>query len=56
MRDLNYGKDYKYAHDDPNAKADNQHLPDELIAMGEAATKFYEPTERGFEGKQKQSK
>jgi len=53
MKDLSYGKDYKYAHDNPDAKADNQHLPDELIAMGDAGTKFYEPTDRGFEGKQK---
>jgi len=55
MKDLAYGKEYKYAHDNPDAKADNQHLPDELIEMGGAGTKFYEPTDRGFEGKQKQS-
>ena len=29
MKDLGYGKGYKYAHDDPSAK-DQQHLPDEL--------------------------
>lgn len=52
MRDIGYGSSYKYAHDNPDAKADNQHLPDELIAMGEAGTKFYEPTDRGYEGKQ----
>ena len=51
MKELNYGKDYVYAHDNPNAKAQNQHLPDELIKLN--LTKFYEPTNRGFEGRQK---
>jgi putative ATPase len=38
MRQLGYGKDYQYAHDFPDAKIDQQHLPDELKDR-----KFYEP-------------
>jgi putative ATPase len=30
MRQLGYGKDYQYAHDFPDAKVEQQHLPDEL--------------------------
>ena len=30
MRDLGYGQDYKYVHDDPSAKTDQTHLPDRL--------------------------
>lgn len=30
MRDLGYGQDYKYVHDDPSAKTDQPHLPDRL--------------------------
>ena len=30
MRDLGYGQDYKYVHDDPSAKSDQTHLPDRL--------------------------
>lgn len=30
MKELGYGKGYKYAHDQKGKKADNQHLPDEL--------------------------
>jgi putative ATPase len=30
MKDLGYGKGYKYVHNDPSAK-DQQHLPDELV-------------------------
>lgn len=30
MKDLGYGKGYKYAHDFKNAKVNQQHLPDEL--------------------------
>jgi putative ATPase len=36
MKDLGYGKDYAYAHDDPEAAASQQHLPDELVGK-----KFY---------------
>lgn len=30
MKELNYGKGYKYAHDSPDKKVEQQHLPDEL--------------------------
>ena len=30
MRDLGYGQEYKYVHDDPSAKTDQPHLPDRL--------------------------
>ncbi|MGD8541951.1 MAG: replication-associated recombination protein A [Desulfobacteraceae bacterium] len=44
MRDLGYGRGYKYAHDYPEACAPQQHLPDELRGR-----RFYHPTERGYE-------
>jgi putative ATPase len=44
MKDLGYGRDYRYAHDEPGGIADQQHLPDEL-----AGRRFYEPTASGFE-------
>ncbi len=31
MKELGYGKGYAYAHDEPEAAANQQHLPDELI-------------------------
>lgn len=30
MKDIGYGKGYRYVHDDPRAKADQTHLPDAL--------------------------
>jgi putative ATPase len=44
MKDLGYGKGYRYAHDYPEALVDQSHFPDEL---GPRA--YYEPTDRGFE-------
>ena len=44
MKDIGYGEGYQYAHDAPNAKVDQEHLPDEL-----KNTQYYTPTERGFE-------
>ena len=44
MKEMNYGKDYKYAHDFPDALIQQQHLPDKLKDR-----KYYFPTERGFE-------
>ena len=38
MKKLNYGADYKYAHDFENHYVDQQYLPDKLVD-----TKFYEP-------------
>jgi len=44
MKDIGYGKGYKYAHDYNNAVVDQTHLPEKLLAR-----KYYSPTERGFE-------
>ncbi len=47
MKELGYGREYRYAHDEPEAYAAGEHyLPDGLTE-----TKFYEPTERGLEAK-----
>jgi len=46
MKNLGYGKDYKYAHDFENAFTVQDYLPDSL-----RGTVFYEPTDRGFEQK-----
>ena len=43
---LGRGLGYKYAHDYPNHYVKQQYLPDAL-----AGTKFYEPTEMGYEKK-----
>ncbi|HXD73642.1 MAG TPA: replication-associated recombination protein A [Vicinamibacterales bacterium] len=44
MKDLNYGKDYQYAHNDADAVTDMSCLPPEL-----ADKTYYQPKERGFE-------
>ena len=44
MKQLDYGKDYRYAHDEADAVADMSCLPEALEGR-----KYYEPTERGFE-------
>jgi putative ATPase len=44
MKQLDYGKGYQYAHDDPEGTVDMDCLPESL-----AGTKYYKPTERGFE-------
>jgi putative ATPase len=41
MRHMGYGRGYRYAHDYEGAKAEQQHLPDELKDR-----RFYEPTDR----------
>lgn len=41
MRDIGYGRGYRYAHDFEGASVDQQHLPDDL-----AGSSFYEPTDR----------
>lgn len=47
MQNLDYGKDYRYAHNEEGAYAAGaQYLPDGLEEV-----KFYEPTNRGLEGK-----
>lgn len=44
MKSAGYGKGYKYAHDDEEALADQEHLPEEIRGR-----RFYSPTNRGFE-------
>ena len=44
MKQLEYGKDYQYAHDDADAVTGMDCLPPNL-----AGRKYYQPTERGFE-------
>jgi len=44
MKDLEYGKGYKYAHDEADAVADMSCLPSALEGR-----KYYEPRDRGFE-------
>ena len=44
MKSLEYGKGYRYAHDEDEAVADMSCLPPSLEGR-----RFYEPTERGFE-------
>tara|TARA_B100001778_G_scaffold237766_1_gene198366 strand:- start:18 stop:776 length:759 start_codon:yes stop_codon:yes gene_type:complete len=47
MNDLNYGKEYRYAHNEPNGyAAGEKYFPDELDPV-----KFFKPTERGLEKK-----
>lgn len=43
---LGHGLGYKYAHDYPNHYVEQQYLPDALVG-----TRFYEPTEMGYEAK-----
>lgn len=44
MKGLGYGKGYKYAHDFPDAKVEQEHLPEPLRGR-----RYYHPTDRGFE-------
>ncbi len=49
MKDLGYGGQYRYAHDEPHGyAAGERYFPDGLDAT------FYEPTDRGLEGKIRQ--
>ena len=45
MKDLEYGKDYRYAHDEPDGVARGM----ECLPPAHAGRTFYEPTERGLE-------
>ncbi len=50
MKDLGYGKDYRYAHDEQEAYAAGENYwPDDM-----AAQQFYQPTEYGLEQKIKE--
>ncbi len=44
MKELGYGKGYKYAHDYKDAYTPQDHLPDDL-----SERVFYSPTDRGYE-------
>jgi putative ATPase len=44
MKELEYGKGYRYAHDEPDAVTDMPCLPEALQGR-----RYYEPSERGFE-------
>jgi putative ATPase len=44
MKALDYGKGYKYAHDEPEGVAEMECLP-----PAHARRQFYRPTDRGFE-------
>ena len=49
MKDIGYGKGYKYAHDYTGAEINQQHLPDEI-----KQEIFYHPTDRGIEARLKE--
>ncbi|RMF46445.1 MAG: replication-associated recombination protein A, partial [Deltaproteobacteria bacterium] len=44
MKQLDYGRDYRYAHDYEEGVAPQSHLPEQL-----EGTSFYRPTDRGYE-------
>ena len=44
MKNLGYGKDYVYAHDNKDCLVAQSHLPEEI-----EDTRFYSPTNRGYE-------
>jgi putative ATPase len=47
MKDLGYGRDYRYAQDEPDAYAAGENY----FPEGMSAVKWYEPTDRGLEAK-----
>ncbi|GAI18300.1 unnamed protein product, partial [marine sediment metagenome] len=49
MKDLSYGKGYKYAHNFKDGYIKQEHLPEELKSK-----RYYFPTDRGFEKEIKQ--
>jgi putative ATPase len=44
MKEMGYGKDYKYAHDYPDHIVEQQHLPDSMKGK-----QFYTPGNLGYE-------
>jgi putative ATPase len=44
MRDLGYGRGYQYAHDAPEARVEQEHLPEALRDR-----RYYRPVDRGLE-------
>ncbi len=52
MKALDYGKEYRYAHHEPEAYAAGvDYFPDELYEGKNSPPQFYTPTPRGLEGK-----
>ncbi len=49
MKNIGYGKDYQYAHNQENAKVTQTHLPDKLVGRT-----YYHPTDHGHEKKLKE--
>lgn len=49
MKDLGYGKGYKYAHDYEGNVVDQEYLPEEMMG-----TIYYNPTENGYEARIKE--
>ncbi len=49
MKQLGYGKNYRYPHDTPDAWVPERYLPESLDG-----TVFYDPTSRGWEGKRRE--
>ena len=49
MKEIGYGKDYKYAHDYKDAYVSQDYLPEKLEGRY-----FYKPTDRGYENRIKQ--
>ena len=47
MKGIGYGKGYRYAHDDPNARSEQAHLPKELEGR-----KYYRPPQNAEKGKE----
>ena len=46
MKELDYGKDYRYAHDYAEAYVPQEYLPDQIRGK---EGRFYRPTDRGYE-------
>jgi putative ATPase len=44
MKEIGYGKGYRYPHEDPDAVVDQEYFPEKL-----AGRRYYHPVERGFE-------
>ena len=47
MKEMGFGKDYRYAHDEPEAYAAGENY----FPVGMPVQNFYQPTERGLEAK-----
>ncbi|MCC2683041.1 MAG: Recombination protein MgsA [Nitrosospira multiformis] len=47
MKEMGFGRDYRYAHDDPDAYSAGEHY----FPEGMPEIEFYRPTRRGFESK-----